>query len=372
MPSPILDRADNGYFYAFWSEGKRSRRKSMGCKERDVAEKRFAQWILIGGHRDDLPEDARCALTVDQLWTVYWTKHVDKEAAAPAGIGYAWNNLKPHFGDLTLDQISQETVDVYEAKRKAGKIGRPSKAATVRKELVALRACFNYCAEPRHRPRMVEKADLPAFDLPQESEPRDRWLSTEEIKLLLASAAKMRTGDKLSRGERFLWLALETAARKQAILDLTWDRVDFEIGVIHYDVPGRKKTKKRRTTVAISDALLPILKRAHKERDGDLVMGSKASIWATVQVIVERSGIVPARTVPRGTGEKPKSTGISPHTFRHTAATQMARRGVSLYDIAGVLGNTLAVVEKVYAKHCPGRLRAAVNSISSGFLEAAE
>jgi hypothetical protein len=50
----------------------------------------------------------------------------------------------------------------------------------------------------------------------------------------------------------------------------------------------------------------------------------------------------------------------------------MARRGVPLYDIAGVLGNTIAMVERVYAKHSPDRLRAAVNSISSGVYAAAE
>ena len=85
-------------------------------------------------------------------------------------------------------------------------------------------------------------------------------------------------------------------------------------------------------------------------------------MWSAIQSVVVRAGLAPK--TPRATGERIKGTGISPHTFRHTAATQMARRGVPLYDIAGVLGNTLAMVERVYAHHCPGRLRAAVNSIS--------
>lgn len=344
----------------------------MGTQERAIAEQRFAHWILIGGHHGNLSEESKTALTVDQLWQVYWEKHVEKEASAPDSIRFAWNNLKVHFGAMTLADITQDAVDDYEEKRAEGAIGRPAKASTVRKELVSLRACLNYCAESRHRPKILDKADLPDFDLPPEGDPKDRWLKTNEIKALYVSAAKLRTDHRLTRCERFLWLALETAARKQAILDLTWDRVDFETGVIHYDVPGRKKTKKRRPSVAISDTLLPVLHRAHKERKGDLVLDHGGSVWASVQIVVERSGLVPARTEVRETGMKPKATGISPHTFRHTAATQMARRGVPLYDIAGVLGNTLAMVEKVYAKHCPGRLRAAVNSISSGVLEPAE
>ena len=48
----------------------------------------------------------------------------------------------------------------------------------------------------------------------------------------------------------------------------------------------------------------------------------------------------------------------------------MARRGVPLYLIAKVLGDTIATVEKVYAKHAPDDLRAAVDMISSAHVGA--
>jgi integrase len=193
----------------------------------------------------------------------------------------------------------------------------------------------------------------------------------DELRRLFAAAPTLHPSiDRMTRGERFLWLALETAQRKRAILDLTWDRVDFETRVIHFAVPGKKVTKKRRPSVPISDALLVQLKRMHDEKINDFVMDHGGEGWSAIQAIVVKAGLAPKQK--RGTGERIKSTGISPHTLRHTAATHMARRGVPLYDIAGILGNTLAMVEKVYAKHCPGRLRAAVNSISSGVLEPAE
>jgi hypothetical protein len=50
----------------------------------------------------------------------------------------------------------------------------------------------------------------------------------------------------------------------------------------------------------------------------------------------------------------------------------MARRGVPLWTIAKVLANTLAMVERVYAKHAPDDLRDAVGMISGGALVAAE
>ncbi len=191
------------------------------------------------------------------------------------------------------------------------------------------------------------------FDLPEDSAPRDRWLREDEAKRLFAAT----TG----RLNLFLHLALYTAARKQALYELTWDRVDFETNVIVLDVPGRRTTKKRRATVPISTELREVLLAAHEKRTTDLVLTNKAEVWASVQSAVRRAGLSPA--VKATSGQKPSATGISPHTLRHTAATWMARRGVPLWIVAKILGNSLVTIEKVYAKHAPEDLRAAINMI---------
>lgn len=217
---------------------------------------------------------------------------------------------------------------------------------------------------------MLDPDHVPAFDLPADGLPRQRWLTIAEIDALHSAAREMRGGaPRLSRGERFLWLALETAARKEAILDLTWDRVDFELKTIDFNVPGRRLTKKRRVVVPISSALLPVLQRAFRERlepkrrDG-LVMDNRGEMWATIQSIAIKAGLAPAQKI--GTGQKPKATGISPHVFRHTAATHMARQGMPLWIIGKVLGNSLPMVERVYAKFAVDDLRAAVECVSNG------
>lgn len=55
----------------------------------------------------------------------------------------------------------------------------------------------------------------------------------------------------------FCVLALTTAGRKSAILQLTWDRIDFERGLIHLDVIGEKNRKGR--------AVVPMTDRARAE-----------------------------------------------------------------------------------------------------------
>lgn len=349
MSIPYLKLADNGVYYVHWTEPNgRNKRISTRTKAVRVAQDFFGAWLLLD--QKDQGEKAQQA-TVSELWAVYDRKHVQKDVGSKDTAKYAWQNLEPHFGALLPSAISQDVVDEYVRKRGRGAIGRKSKPQTCRRELNTLVACLNF-----------SKVTF-AFKKPADGAARDRWLKADEIEKLMQAAAKLRTppkegeAQKLTRVERFLWLALETAGRREALMDLTWDRVDFETRVIHLAVPGRAETKKRRASVPISKTLMPILKRALAERD------------VTDPKVV--GGVVMTKQVKFVAG-KAKLVGVTPHVLRHTAATHMARRGVPLWIIAKVLGNTLAMVERVYAKHAPDDLRAAVNSISGPVMEAAE
>lgn len=365
--APYLKRASNGVYYIHWTEQRLGKRVSTRSKDLEQAKGFFSRWLTLehkGKASPGVPN-----VTVADLWDAYWKNQVRKSSASQEAAAYAWKNLEPFFANLTVPEVSQMATDEYVLRRTSGRLGRKVKPQTCRRELAILMASLRFAASPKQK--LIPPGIIEAIELPEAGEPRDRWLKTEEIQKLLDAAALCRKGKRLSRVERFLWLALETAGRKSAIMELTWDRVDFETNVIELNVPGRKATKKRRATVPISSALRPVLLRAYEERINNLVMDNGGGIWAPLQHVVIRSGISgPREKVPAGT--KPKSTGVSPHVLRHTAATHMARRGVPLWIIAKVLGNTIAMVEKVYAKHSPDDLRAAVETISGGSLEAAE
>jgi integrase len=155
----------------------------------------------------------------------------------------------------------------------------------------------------------------------------------------------------MGRGERFLWLGLETAARCAAIRQLTWDRVDWQTKTIDFNVPGRKRTKKRRAVVPISRALEAPLRRMQAEAFDPMtghVLDSSAPVRKLIERIANNAGV----------------SDVSPNVLRHTAATFMARSGVPLWIIAKILGNSVAMVERVYAKHDPSDLRGGIEKIS--------
>ena len=88
---------------------------------------------------------------------------------------------------------------------------------------------------------MAEKKDLigkaPFIWMPPASDPRDVRLTREQAARFIAAcdAPHLRL---------FVVLALTTGARKEALLDLTWDRVDFDARRINLKDPARPKTAK--------------------------------------------------------------------------------------------------------------------------------
>lgn len=353
MPQYSLKQHDNGVFYVHWSEGRRSKRHSTGQKEETAAQIYLGEW-LKGEAADagETPHD----YTVAELWDLYFERHVERNTM-PGDVGGAlWKNLKPHFGHLTLPEVTRPNkdgvtpIDAYVELRTTGKIGRFGAApATIRGELARLLAAFRWCANPKvhnNRP-IIKPTDVPIFALPPDSPPRDRWLRTEQVAALMNEAAKMRVGGVLQPIEVFLWLALQTTARMGAIFDLTWDRVDFEIDKIDYRKPGRRVTKKRRAVVPISTTLKPILLEAYAQRTGENVVPGFAP-WDAIDALRKRAGI---------------EIRVSPHVLRHTGATLMLRRGVPIWIVAGILGDTVATVERVYGHHVPDGLAGGVEHI---------
>lgn len=348
MPTYSLRQHDNGIFYIHWTEDRRSKRESTGQAQETAAQIYLGEWLK--GEAQD-KAGAAIVYTVDDLWTLYVEKHIEKNAVDQTTSVSVWKNLGPHFGALALPGVNEAKVDEYIELREEGEIGKcPAAPATIRSELARLKACFHWCADPKRK--IIGVADVPLFDLPPDSPPRDNWLRADQVKALMAAAAELRVDGLLSRAERFLWLALETAARKTAILELTWNRVDFKLNTVNYNVPGRRKTKKRRVVVPISTALRPVLLRAYDERDGDLVCGSAVGgIYQAVRAVAKAAAI---------------ETKVGPHVLRHTAATHMLRNGVPIWQVAGILGDTVATVERVYGHHIPDGMAGAVEMIYGG------
>lgn len=260
---------------------------------------------------------------------------------------HQWKALAPHFASRDPNLITKEDCRTYARLRFES--GRA--ASTVHTELSRLRGCLKWA----HSERLI--GPPPAVWVPQAGRPRDRVLSPDEAKALLAAA---REGDP--HVFVFVVLLFATGGRHRAVLDLTWSRVDFEGGVIELDEmlppdPMVKAWRKGRATVAMSKLARLALQEAHAGRQTDHV--------------VEHGGrrLRDAREGFAGAVRRAGLEGVTPHTIRHTVATWLHGK-IETSFTAQLLGHRdEATTKKVYTHASAEHTRAAVDIID-GTLDA--
>jgi integrase len=320
-----------GKFCVVWRDEQGNRKRtSLGTADRSEAQRLFARAVA-----DLQRHSAGEASTVDGIFDAYIA---DREAVGKnaARIRYAKQALSPMFGPIAPHSITPQLCRRYADKAMA----RGKSKATVHTELGYLRAAVKFAGNH------MALRNPPYIWLPSKGEPRDRYLSKGEARALVDAC-------EFPHMKLFVILALTTAARAGALLDLTWDRVDLERRRIALRDPDRPATRKGRATVPVNDWALEALSEAQKWAVSDYVIswggGQVGSIKKGFKAAVVRAGIEPC----------------TPHTLRHTAAVWMAEGGVPMTEIAAYLGhNDSRTTERVYAKFSPDYLRKAASSLT--------
>ncbi len=325
MPEYRLTRLRGEWAAAVWSGGKRLHRITLGTSDRKAAEVAFARFVA----EYTRPKN----LTVAYLWQTYRDENAQKRIAA--NMEYSGKSVLPFFGHFRPDEITLARCRAYIAlRRKAGR--KPGTAWT---ELNHLQTVINWAAKRHIIPHTV------AIEKPQKPAPRDRRLTWAEGKRLLEAARSPHITLAIA-------LMLGTAARIGAILELTWDRVDLERGMVAYTNPEATGRRKGRATVPMPPDLKERLREARR--------------GAVTEFVVEWAGRNIA-SIKRGFARAVKDAGlvdVTPHVLRHTAASWMAERGIPMPQIAAVLGHSDSrLTERIYAKFSPEYLRAAVAAL---------
>lgn len=292
-----------GKYYAVWREAGETKRVSLRTGDRAVAERRLLD-----------QQKKPVGTTIEEIVTHYLAA---KEGnASHEAMRYSWQALKPTFGHLRPDQITQAICKDYAKKRKVS-------AGTIIKDLGLLRTAL--------------KGKGGEFWMPPAPLPKDRYLTKAEFDALLKASS-------LSHIRLFMVLALSTGARAGALLGLTWDRVDFTRGIIKLS-DGQSGGKGRATT-PMTNRAREALEAAYKGRTCEYVIE-----WAGRRV----------KSIKRGFREacgRAELKEVTPHVLRHTAAVWMIEAGASIAEVAQYLGHTdTRTTFRVYARHSPDHLR---------------
>lgn len=302
-----------GSWCVYWREGQKAVRRSLGVESREQAEREFRDFVK----RANTPTD-----TVEEIFEAYLAEKGDSAK-------WNWKALKPFFGHYRPDQITRKACKEYIKLR-----SKDVKANTIHRELTMLRAAVRW-----HNPQ-----NQAVFELPTRPAPKDRYLTKDEAKQLIEGAHAPHV-------KLFIILALTTAGRATAILELKWSQVDLEKGTINLK-NGRESKTKGRAHVPINQFSRKALEEAQKA--------------ALTDYVIEWAG-EPLKDIKKGVWRAAERAGledVSPHVLRHSAAVWMAEAGTPMSEIAQYLGHSsTSVTERVYARYSPEYLRTAAKAL---------
>lgn len=211
-----------------------------------------------------------------------------------------------------------------DSQREMGRRGGP----TVNRYLASLSACFSYGVKSL---QWIERNPCERVAKSPEKPGRVRFLSEDELKRLLDAC----------RPQPDLYLAvvlsLTTGGRQSEIMSIRWSQVDFKRRVIILNQGTTKNTDAR--ALPLAGEAFALLQERSKVRSL-----TDDRVFPPVVEKADRRSLREAWSKALKTAE---IADFRWHDLRHTAASYLAMSGISLVEIAKVLGHrTLAMVAR--------------------------
>ncbi|MBO6505114.1 MAG: site-specific integrase [Kordiimonadaceae bacterium] len=240
-------------------------------------------------------------------------------------VEYAHKALRKHFGNLRPEQLSLPLLSRFREQYNYV-------PAMLREYLLEMKTTLQMAVNHN----IIDRA--PPILLPPKSPPRDRFLTKKEAEALWNAAYSAHV-------KLFIQLSLVTGARKEALLQLTWDRVNLIDARIDFNDPNRPITNKRRPLSPITQETVATLKTAKQ--------------FAETSHVIEFNG-KPLKDIKKGfalAAQKAGLEGVTPHTLKHTAISWLAQGGRPIEGISAMTGTNANTVRRIYQKFAPEYLQ---------------
>lgn len=264
-------------------------------------------------------------------------------------------------GDITPADITQELIRKYRlylARYVDSKTGRPLKRITQNYFMIALRAFLKYLAKIDVKTLAAEKVEL------GETDPRPlKVLSDADLRSLL-SAPQISTPDG-PRDKAILEMLFSTGLRVSELVGLNRGQVNFDRGEFAIIGKGGKerivflsddaKDWVGRYLAGRQDDWKPVFIRYSGQmqptKDGENMRLTTRSVQRIVEKYVQKMGL---------------TTKASPHTLRHSFATDLLINGADLRSVQELLGHANISTTQIYTHITNKQLREVHQAFHSG------
>lgn len=196
-------------------------------------------------------------------------------------------------------------------------------------------------------------------------EPKDTWLNADQ------QARLNRALDKYSdqNAADAIRLLLLTGSREHEVLQADWAQFDLKRAI--WIKPSHATKQREKEHLPLSKRALAVLKHIGPKKEGPLFPGADHEARVTIRrpwvQVLRAAGLVQAIERPgkrRKTVIRYKPT-IRLHDLRHTFASELVNKGVSLHLVGKLIGHRNPATTNRYAHASQDALRAAANQFGA-------
>lgn len=304
-----LGQRDNSpAIYRCWVEKGRTKRASLGTANWEEAKEALTTWYYANrvlGEDNVSPAKMPLADVILDYWNHQGSKLRSAETLK-IHLRY-WNDF---WGDASVSDVRsvsrQEEFQTW-------LLAKGLKDNSVNRALEVGRAAIRRA----WKRGAISSAPFIHMITVREEGQKGKALSVDELR-------RFYLGSEEKHWRDLVYLLTATAARPEAILQLTKSQMDFDAGLIYLNPEGRRQTNKHRPVVKLTDGLR-VRFAAHPE--GNLIRFHGKAIGRP------DTGVRKARE----RAELDKT--VTLYSIRHTCARWMRQHGVYTAEIAGQLGH---------------------------------
>ncbi|MCL4512017.1 MAG: site-specific integrase [Bacteroidetes bacterium] len=331
-----LSKRENGIYYLYFEKDGKVNKVSTKAKLKSEALK------FLSNFQEELKKRKESKLeSIDiQEFSFEFLRYFEPAHSPKSLADYVttFRQVEKHFGNVDLITISTNALAEYITTRI-----RESSVYAARKDYINLAACFNWAVRNGYllenpcksvpKPRVPEK--LPIF------------FSEAEFQILLTNIDSQDMKD-------LALFAVNTGLRQMELLTLEWNQVNFGRKALILDNRTHITKSKKIRSVPLNDKAMAMLQRRKDKTTGSLVFtfdgkqGKQHPVSQGFKRYVRK-----AKLNPR----------LNFHSLRHTFASWLVQRGVSIYQVSKLLGHSSVNVTAIYSHLQPDDLRESVSKL---------
>jgi integrase len=313
-------------------------------------------------------------LTVSDYVIKEWLPSIRLRVASRTAVGYTSimeRYVLPVIGTKQLRALQPSDVEwIYRRMHNQGLSGTT--------QLHVHRVLFEALKAAKRRKRIAYNP-CEDVDAPRKSRFEIEPPTPEEVRRLFTAADSTRIGPLVHllvlTGMRLgeaLGLRWKDVHLEEAYLEIRQTRKHRVAGLADYGAP---KTERSRRSIDLAQELVDVLREHRRQQMAFYLENDFVDPNDLVFTTVDRNGVTGMTHDQVGHIWKDvRSRASVPrariHDLRHFAATQMVSAGVSLVDVAAILGHTRpSTTSDIYSHYVKGRGKAAVGEIAKALAE---